>query len=113
MPLACGCWGCAAGKNDWGALGAAPIADLPFSGVPVPVAGGRSYTAISASQWGSFVCALLANKTLECWGERACLRPPACLGCCILTTPSQSATLPALLHHTYTPCRLGAGDAAS
>ena len=49
------------------------------SDTPVPVAGGHTFTAVTAGS--SFACGLLANKSLLCWGRCAAPRARRCRPC--------------------------------
>jgi len=56
----------------------------PESGVPLPVAGGKTYSSIHAGMYNTYACGLISqpgapeDKTLECWC--ACC---ACCACCV------------------------------
>jgi hypothetical protein len=60
-----------AGNNTYGSLGTDPTGRLPLAGEPVPVYGNKTYSMLSASQWGRFICGLLVDQSVECWGEPA------------------------------------------
>jgi alpha-tubulin suppressor-like RCC1 family protein len=61
------CWG----RNTEGQLGSSPQSLCPMSHscspVPIPVPGLTGVTAIAAGE--VFACALLADGTVECWGD--------------------------------------------
>ena len=90
---------CHAGNNTYGSLGTDPTGRLSQSGKPVPVWGGKAYSLLAASQWGRFICGLLMDQTVECWGGSRPLALP--LHACVFAFEQQgygAAGEPARLH---------------
>ena len=59
------CWG----SNEYGALGLGTTSTTPVHFPEDPVAGGRTYSAISATNYAGHTCALEAGTGLAyCWG---------------------------------------------
>ncbi len=56
------CWG----WNRFGSLGTGSATDSPF---PVAVAGGHSFTQLTASSWEGHTCGLIAGGQAFCWGS--------------------------------------------
>ncbi len=56
------CWG----WNSFGSLGTGSATDSPF---PVAVAGGHTFTQLTASGWEGHTCGLIAGGQAFCWGS--------------------------------------------